>query len=220
MILIMDALDKINQQTRKAYNKTAQKYYELFHNELEGKKFDRDYLDNFLRLFNRDSLICSAGCGPCGHIENYIFDKGFRVIGIDISEKCIEIARENNSQIQFEIGDLSRLNYEDNFFDGLVSFYSIIDTPRIYLDKIFKEFNRVLKPGGFVLLVVKEGTTEGYESNLCGIETKIYFSLFTETEIRSVLERNGFDLVQMTIREPNSDEIQLQRLFTIGKKVT
>ncbi len=30
------------------------------------------------------------GCGAGGQIGKYIYDKGFRVIGIDISEKCIE----------------------------------------------------------------------------------------------------------------------------------
>lgn len=215
----METLAKINQFTRESYNKAAQKYYDLFHNELEGKKFDKDYLDKFLRLFNSNSLICSVGCGPCGHVEKYIYDKGFRVIGIDISEKCIEIASNNNPQIKFEVGDLSKIKYEDNYFDGIVSYYSILDTPKIYLDKIFNEFYRVLKPGGYLLLVVKEGSTERYESNLLGIETKIYFSLFTEDEIRTVLVRNGFDIEQMTIREPNSEEIRLKRLFAIGKKV-
>lgn len=216
----MESLERINQLTRESYNKAAQKYYDLFHDELEGKKFDRDYLDKFLRLFNSNSVICSVGCGPCGHVEKYIYDKGFNVTGIDISEKCIEIANKNNSQIKFEVGDLSKINYEDNYFDGIVSYYSIIDTPKIYLDKIFKEFNRVLKPNGYLLIVAKEGSTEGYESNLLEIKTKIYFTLFTEDEIRLVLERNGFDVEDMTIREPNPDEIQLKRLFAINKKVT
>ena len=109
---------------------------------------------------------CSVGCGPCGHIENYISQKGLKVIGMDISEKCIEIAKGNFPEIRFETGDFTKMKYEDEYFDGLVSYYSIIDTPVQYLDKVLKEFNRVLKKDGYLLLVVKEGNTEGYEKLL------------------------------------------------------
>ena len=216
----MESLEEINQFTRNSYNKAAQKYYELFYDELAEKEFDKKFLDEYLKLFNTNSTICSVGCGPCGHIEKYIYQKGFRIIGIDISEKCIEIARKNNPTIQFEVGDFSKTNYEDNYFDGLVSYYSIVDSPKIYLDKIFKEFNRVLKKNGYLLLVVKEGNTEGYTKELLGIETEIYFSLFTEYEIRTILERNDFEVVKMSIRKPYEEEIQIDRLFSVSKKVT
>ncbi len=215
----MESLEEINQFTRNSYNKAAQKYYELFHNELEEKEFDKNFLDEYLELFSSNSIICSAGCGPCGHIEDYIYRKGIRIIGIDISEKCIEIATKNNPKIQFEIGDFTNMNFEDNCFDGIVSYYSILDSPKIYLDKIFREFARVLKKNGHLLLVVKEGKSEGYENDLLGIKTKIYFSLFTNNEIVSALERNGFNIVKLSIREPYENEIQIKRLFVISKKV-
>lgn len=215
----MESLEKINQFTRNSYNKAAHKYYELFQDELEEKEFDKNFLNEYLKLFTSGSIICSVGCGPCGHIEDYIYRKGFKIIGIDISEKCIEIATKNNPKIQFEIGDFTNINFEDNYFDGLVSYYSILDSPKIYLDKILKEFARVLKKNGHLLLVVKEGKSEGYKNDLLGIKTKIYFSLFTENEIRSALERNGFNIVKLSIREPYENEIQIKRLFVISKKV-
>ena len=214
----MESLEEINQFTRNSYNKAAQKYYNLFYNELEEKEYDKKFLDEYLKLFNTNSIICSVGCGPCGHIEKYIYQRGFRIIGIDISEKCIEIAKKNNPTIQFETGDFSKMNYEDNYFHGIVSYYSIVDSPKNYLNSIFKEFKRVLKKNGFLLLVVKEGNTEGYEKELLGIETKIYFSLFTEKEIKTYLEAEGFEIIKMHKRNPYEDEIKINRIFSISKK--
>ncbi len=49
-----------------------------------------------------DSLICDAGCGHSGHIDRYPFDKGIPLLGVDISERCVELARECNPY-DFEI---------------------------------------------------------------------------------------------------------------------
>ena len=60
----MDSLKQISSLTRQAYNLAAQKYHDLFHNEMNEKEYDRKLLDSFAARFNNDSLICDAGCGP------------------------------------------------------------------------------------------------------------------------------------------------------------
>ncbi len=144
----MDELDQINQKTRNAYNLAAEKYHQLFFDELDKKEFDRNILDEFTSYFNKDSILCDAGCGPSGHITGYIFNKGIDIIGIDISEKCVEIAQRVNPLIKFERGDIYRLGYDDNYFDGIISYYSIIYTPKKFIPGILNEFKRILKPGG------------------------------------------------------------------------
>ena len=214
----MEPLEIINQKTKKAYNEAAQKYYDLFYDELDAKIFDKEFIDIFLSYLNPESIICDAGCGPCGHIENYIFQKGYGITGIDISERCIEIAERNFPKIKYETGDFSNLNYGNNYFDGLIAYYSVIDTPKIYLSKILGEFHRVLKKQGLLLLVVKEGSVEGYQKELLGIKTDIYLSLFTENEIKSFLESADFEIVKLQKRSPYEDEIKINRIFSISKK--
>ncbi len=214
----MDSLEFINAKTRAAYNLAAQKYHDLFHNEMNEKEYDRKLLDCFASKFNADAVICDAGCGPSGHIGGYVFNKGIEVIGVDISDKCIELARLNNPKMKFELGDISKLTFPDGIFDGIISYYSIIDTPKKYVTRIFSEFYRVLKPNGYLLVAVKEGTTEGYDNDLLGIETEIYFTLFTEEEIARYFERAGFSIEFMEKRNPYNFEININRIFTIGKK--
>jgi len=216
----MKTLEKVNKLTRIAYEKSARKYYDLFSDELNKKPFDKKILDEFLSLFNEKSVLCSVGCGPCGHIENYIYQKGIKIIGIDISEKCVNIASENNPGIHFEVGDFLRLNYKDNYFDGIVSYYSIIHTPKKYLRNVFGEFGRVLKKHGALLVVTKEGESEGYEEELLGIKSKIYYSYFTGEEINNTLEKSGFKIIKTIKRKPYKNEIQNERIFSISKKVT
>jgi SAM-dependent methyltransferase len=215
----VDALESINAKTRQAYNLAAQRYHDLFHNEMNEKAYDRELLDSFADRFGENSVICDAGCGPSGHIGRYVADKGIRVVGVDISDKCVELARRHNPEMRFERGDIGNLWFDDGLFDGVISYYSIIDTPKRYVGRIFDEFHRVLKPNGTLLVAVKAGTTEGYLDDLLGIETEIYFALFTEKEITDYFEQAGFLLEFIETRNPYDFEISNERVFAIGKKV-
>ncbi len=215
----MDTLKFINLLTRQAYNLAAQKYHDLFHNEMNEKEYDRKLLDLFATKFKKDSLICDAGCGPSGHIGRYLFDKGINVVGIDISEKCVELAQFYNPDMNFKCADIASMPFDDNTFDGLISYYSIINTPKIYVNKIFTEFRRVLKPDGYLLVAVKAGTTEGYIADLLGIKTRNYFSHFTKEEIVAYFSEAGFLLEFFDKRNPYDFEISNERIFAIGKKL-
>jgi SAM-dependent methyltransferase len=196
----------------------AQKYHDLFHNEMKEKEYDRKLLDSFAGRFNKDSVVCDAGCGPSGHIGKYLSDKGIQVIGVDISDKCVEMARQHNPQMRFECEDIGNMSFEDGSFDGILSYYSIIDTPKRYVYRIFDEFRRVLKPNGFLLVAVKAGTTEGYIHDLLGIKTEIFFAQFTEDEIITYFTQAGFILEFIEQRNPYDFEISNERIFAIGKK--
>jgi ubiquinone/menaquinone biosynthesis C-methylase UbiE len=148
-----------------------------------------------------------------------LFERGIKVVGVDISEKCVELAQLNNPEMKFECADISSMPFDDNYFDGLISYYSIINTPKIYVKKIFSEFNRVLKPNGYLLLAVKAGTTEGYIDDLLGIKARNYFSLFTKEEIVKYFKDAGLTLEFIDKRNPYDFEISNERIFAVGKKV-
>ena len=215
----MDSLKSINSLTRRAYNLAAQKYHDLFHNEMNEKEYDRNLLDSFENRFKKDSLICDAGCGSSAHIGRYFFEKGITVVGVDISEKCIELARQYNPDMKFECADISNMPFVEKSFDGLITYYSIINTPKIYVHKLFNEFYRALKPNGHLLLAVKAGETEGYINELLGMKVNFYFSFFTKEEIVSYINDAGFTLEFLDQRNPYEFEISKERIFAIGKKV-
>lgn len=214
----MDPLDLAHSVTRQAYNLTADRYHSLFRDELEEKEYDRMLLDFFAGRLNSGSLICDAGCGPSGHIGRYLADKGMVITGIDISDRCIELASALNPDMHFAREDFARMSLESDSFDGVVSYYSIIHTPKNILHKVLREFYRVLKPGGLLLIAVKAGYEESLKTDLLGIETAILLSLFNETEIKDHLIKNGFDIFFSEKREPYEFESKYDRIFVIGEK--
>jgi len=193
----MNSLESINTKTRQAYNLAADKYHDLFHNEMNEKEYDRMLLDLFANMLKPFSLICDAGCGPSGHIGKNLQEKGIKVMGVDISDRCVELAKLHNPETQFFCEDISQLSFPEHHFDGIVSYYSIINTPKKYVNRILTEFHRVLKPGGYLLVAVKEGFDEGFINELIGIEAEIYFSFFSEYEIRKFYSENGISLFRI-----------------------
>lgn len=78
-----------------------------------------------------------------------------KVIGIDMTQKMIEKAKENvrkygYKNIEFKLGDIENIPIEDNFADVIISNCVINLAPD--KDKVFSEAYRVLKKGGRMYL--------------------------------------------------------------------
>ena len=107
----MDPIKLVHAKTRRAYDAAARIYHDLFHNELSEKPYDRGLLDSFAGLLPVGALVCDAGCGPTAHIGRYLADKGLTVIGVDISKRCVEMARATNPLMRFVREDMLDLSF-------------------------------------------------------------------------------------------------------------
>jgi SAM-dependent methyltransferase len=208
MEINMKELKKIHEMTRQSYNIVAEKYHELFKDEMHQKAYDRKFLDDFSRYFTRNAIIYDMGCGPSGHIGHYLHEKGVKVIGVDISEKCVEIASHYQPDMQFFCMDMANLDLEEQSIDGIIAFYSIIHTPKTYVPALFQEFHRVLKKGGKLLVTVKEGDEEGYLDEFLEYKTPIYFTHFIQEEIETYFVENGFSMLFLQNRIPGSPPVK------------
>lgn len=215
----MDPIKLVHAKTRHAYDLAAQRYHDLFHDEMNEKAYDRILLNAFAARLPQQALVCDAGCGPSAHIGRYLADKGLNVIGVDISDRCAEMARAFNPGMRVVREDMQGLSFGAETFDGVVAYYSIIHTPKAAVGRFFREFHRVLKPDGPLLVAVKAGSDEGFVPEILGIQAEIYFSLFDENEITGYFQEAGFAVEFLERRIPYDFEIKNERIFAIGRKV-
>jgi ubiquinone/menaquinone biosynthesis C-methylase UbiE len=99
----------------------------------------------------KDAYVLDVGCGP-GNLTasiSELVNPGV-VIGIDISDDVIEVARTDfaSSRISFEVDDIYALNYSDNEFD-VVHAHQVLQHLGDPIAALH-ELKRVVKTGGIV----------------------------------------------------------------------
>ncbi|MDR0926225.1 MAG: methyltransferase domain-containing protein [Ignavibacteria bacterium] len=103
-----------------------------------------------------DSVL-HIGCGTGDYtftIRGIVADSG-RVIGIDISDDNVALARQNcgyfgYNNVTFFQKDIANLQFGDASFDVVVCNYALNLFPN--KEQIYKEFHRVLKPNGKLII--------------------------------------------------------------------
>lgn len=101
----------------------------------------------------KDSYVLEIGCGS-GMATNYIAKKfGCRIMGIDISSRMVDRARENTrgiekGRVEFRVADAQKLPFKDETFDAVIS----ESVTAFMQDKAvaLSEYKRVLKKGGYI----------------------------------------------------------------------
>jgi ubiquinone/menaquinone biosynthesis C-methylase UbiE len=90
-----------------------------------------------------------VGCG-IGVDSIQLAKCGFDVTAVDLTESALQVAKEfavrRGVDINFQLGNAERLEFDDATFDAVYSFGVLHHTPDI--NRAVEEVHRVLKPGG------------------------------------------------------------------------
>jgi ubiquinone/menaquinone biosynthesis C-methylase UbiE len=88
-------------------------------------------------------------CGE-GYYARILREKGYRVSGVDSSEKMIENARKKSRGIEFRCADAAEMDFlPDGSFDLVLCLMGLIDTPDLV--GTLGEIQRVLKDDGYFI---------------------------------------------------------------------
>jgi ubiquinone/menaquinone biosynthesis C-methylase UbiE len=143
-------------------------YWEERYKSSENTTFD--WLENYstlkdiissLKINKETGQVLNLGCGNSEFAENMYCDGYKNIKNIDISHNVIKSMSERNKGMEgltYEVMDVRELKYDDNSFDLAVD-KSTIDAllcgedAFINVAKMIKEVQRVLKVGGYYMIV-------------------------------------------------------------------
>ena len=110
----------------------------------------RDVLSRYLHRRIDGVKVLDFGCGS-GIFAEELAEKGYDSYGVDISKEAISFGKSQGIK-NLEVFDSHTLNFPDNTFDAVV----ILDVLEHLEDEAWalKEMERVLKPGGNVVVMV------------------------------------------------------------------
>ncbi|MFD7701993.1 class I SAM-dependent DNA methyltransferase [Streptomyces caelestis] len=191
--------------TRAFYDAVAEDYAALFRDQLAGRPLDRALLAGFAELVGEGGRVADLGCGP-GEVTAHLASLGLSVLGLDLSEGMLAIARREHPGLRFEQGSMRNLDLPDGALAGVVSWYSTIHTPQDELPAVYAEFRRVLEPGGHLLLAFQHGDEPRRHERPWGHPVTLDFRRMRPERVTPLLEAAGFALVQQTVRAADADQ--------------
>ena len=112
------------------------------------------FLNKVKDYLGEKNKVLDLGCN-CGYETRRMKEIGLNPVGLDFSQKSIDLAIEKNPDIKFVCDDmLNDLTYLGKF-NGIVAIASIIHIPEESLELCFNRISDILEKDGYLFMVVR-----------------------------------------------------------------
>lgn len=141
----------------------------------------------------RGKRILNIGCW-IGWFEKFAVEQdGASVVGVDTNEEFLEKARRFVGKAKFVHASASNLPFQNGFFDIVTMFDVLEHTPRSTESKCLTETNRVLRPGGTLILSVPASHVI---TNILDPAWYLGHRHYKASQVTQLLQSNGFSIKQ------------------------
>lgn len=194
------------------YDKVAHDYARL---EGESEWPRMRWLRKLLHRLETGSAVLDLGCGS-GDPADVEIARAHKVTGVDISQTQIKLARRNVPAGHFIHGDAGSVEFADNSFDAVISFYTLEHMPREEHAPLLRRIHQWLRPGGWLLISTEAGEVEGVIGQWLGVP--MYFSSFEPEVVKGMVNEAGFAIVDSEIESQVEQGQEIPYLWLLASK--
>ena len=203
----------------KIFDNCAQQYQDKF----MGLELYHDSLDLFCASIEKENAaVLDIACGP-GNISKYLLEKrpGFKILGIDLSAKMIELARLNNPAAEFQVLDCRVIGQLGQKYDAAVCGFGLSYLSKEEALKLMREVAGLRRSGGVFYLSTMEDDyrKSGFKGSSSGGEEKMYIHYHQADYLTEALRENGFEIMDLQRKAyPEPDGASTTDLLVVAKK--
>jgi SAM-dependent methyltransferase len=200
-------------QLRQSYDRVAAGYEARFAGELADKPRDRQLLDAFAAAIT--GPVVDLGSGP-GHIGARVRDHGRWTVAVDASAAMAGLAAGRLDAAA--VADMRSLPLAAGSVGGVVAFYSLIHVRRPEVAPVLAEIERVLRPGGRLLLSAHEGDGEIVQDEFLGEPVPFVATLFGLDELATAIGAAGMEVLLAEKQAPVAGQHASTRLYLEARR--
>ncbi|MEM1829880.1 MAG: class I SAM-dependent methyltransferase [Thermofilaceae archaeon] len=163
--------------------------------------------------FHNPKIILDVGCAE-GFITSLLVSRQAFVVGIDVNEEALKIAKVKVKDAEFICASIALLPFRDRCFEAITLLEVLEHLPDSILREGIKEVDRVLNYGGVLVVSVPYREKIIYTQCIhCGKLTPLWGHLrsMDERDVTDLLPRNYNLTLKYTL--PNLELISLSSLF-------
>ncbi|MFC7080659.1 class I SAM-dependent methyltransferase [Halorussus caseinilyticus] len=188
------------------YQSVADEYRERHGDRSQIRELAEQFVDALEPVTRGDSAesprVADVGCGP-GWESATFADRGHEVVGVDLTPAFLRTATDRAPDAAFVRMDMRALGLAADAFDGLWACASFLHVPREDAPATLREFRRVLRPGGAMLLSVARGDGEKVGDSYD--DDRRRFTLYRADRLRELADDAGFSVESVS----DGDWVQL-----------
>ncbi len=178
---------------------------------------EKKWLNKFIAYMPPEARVLDLGCAY-GRDSKFLSEAGLEVYGVDLSTAMIKRAKQFAPEVDFQVMDMMDLKYEGDFFHGIWCSAALIHLKKKDAEVALSEIKRVLKKEGKLYLALKEGEGEKTIKDDRYEGVSKFYSYYTEKKIRSVLNKFGFEIVELdNFNDPNDKYRNTGLIFLISE---
>jgi predicted TPR repeat methyltransferase len=177
-----------------AFDAIGDRYDEAFPHK-EGQVGAGDWL---IKSLDPGSRVLDLGCGTGVPTARQLTDAGLEVVGVDLSRRMVELAREYVRAATFHQLDLADLRpggpSDLGRFDGVAAFFSLLMLPRAEIPLALRTIHHLLTPGGLFALSMVEAHVDDFAIPFLGNTIRV--SGYLLEDLHKILDTAGFEIVK------------------------
>ncbi|MFF9410488.1 class I SAM-dependent DNA methyltransferase [Streptomyces anandii] len=176
-----------------AFDRIGGRYDEAFPDK-EGQIAATEWLVASLPAGSR---VLDLGCGTGVPTARLLSRAGLEVVGVDLSDVMVALAREHVPTAEFHRADIADLRpggpRDLGRFQGVAAFFSLLMLPRAEIPPALRTVRHLLAPGGLFALSMVEADLDDFPIPFLG--GRIRVSGYRREELRALVEAAHFDVV-------------------------
>jgi ubiquinone/menaquinone biosynthesis C-methylase UbiE len=189
---------------------------EKYQGEHSHNPFQAALIEKVSATLPAGASVLDLGCGSGVPTAKVLTESGHRVVGVDIAEGMLRLAREQVPAAEFVRANFAELPGDFGKFEAVTAFFSLLMLSKAEIERTLDKVAGWLTPGGHLAIGMVNFDADSIPIEFMGVPVTV--SGYLEPDLAAVLEAHGFTVLTIeTVFFTPTDGPQESQIFALAQ---